>query len=266
VSGRCEQEWRALAAAARWGAADAEEIALVADRVRGGDGAAWVREWTASGGAPWAAAERNRSGSTYLRAASYYTAALALIEESDGRVDEDRLWARQRECWDRAVAAAGCELLSIPYERTTLPGYFFLAGDGARPLVVIDHGGRVATSEAWAAGGAAARARGYHWMTFDGPGRQPALRRRGLLLPPDWEHVLRQVLDVMLARPDVDREHVGVIGLEHVGVIGLEHAGYGIPRGGWDVSTADRRSRCTTWRIGCANFGSARSSTGSPHR
>jgi hypothetical protein len=213
---------RALVAAARWGAADADEIALVADRARDDGARAWFREWTATGGAAWAAAERDLSGSTYLRAASYYRAALALIDESDGLVNEDQLWERQRECWDRAVAMTGGERLSISYERTTLPGYFFSAGDGVRPLVVIDHGGRAATSEAWAAGGAAARARGYHWMTFDGPGRQAALRRQGLLLRADWEHVLAPVLDAMLARPDVDHGRVAVIG--------LEHAGYGISR------------------------------------
>ena len=59
-------------------------------------------------------------------------------------------------------------------------------------------------------------------MTFDGPGRQAALRRQGLVLRPDWEAVLTPVLDAMLARPDVDRERVAVIG--------LDHAGYGVPR------------------------------------
>ena len=112
------------------------------------------------------AAQRGRrprhgeSGWAYLHAASYYAAALALIDESDGLVEEDRLWERQRECWDRAVGLLGGERLSIAYEDTALPGYFFSAGSGTRPLVVIDHGGRAATSSAWAAGGAAAAARG----------------------------------------------------------------------------------------------------------
>jgi hypothetical protein len=103
-----------------------------------------------------------------------------------------------------------------------LPGYFFSAGPGARPLVVIDHGGRVATSLAWATGGAAARARGYHWMTFDGPGRQAALRRQGLVLRPDWEAVLGPVADAMSARADVDASRMAVIG--------IDHAGYGVAR------------------------------------
>ena len=153
----------------------------------------------------------------YLHAASYYAAAFALIDESDGLVEEDRLWERQRECWDHAVGLLGGERLSIACEGTALPGYFFAAGSGTRPLVVIDHGGRAATSSAWAAGDAAAAARGYHWMTFDGPGRQAALRRQGLVLRPDWEAVLGPVADAMIARPDVDASRMAVIGIDHAG-------------------------------------------------
>jgi hypothetical protein len=112
--------------------------------------------------------------------------------------------------------------LAIPYENTTLPGYFFRAGREPRPLVVIDHGGREATSQAWTQAGAAAHARGYHWMTFDGPGRQGALLEQGLPLRPDWEAVLTPVADAMLARPDVDPTRLAVIG--------FEHASYGVVR------------------------------------
>ena len=197
-------------------------VEAIAARLPGGDGGAWVQEWTAGGGAAWAAARLEESGSAYLQAASYYAAALALIDDSDGLVEEERLWERQRECWDRAVGLLGAERLSIAYEHTTLPGYFFSAGPGARPLVVVDHGGRVATSVAWAAGGAAAAARGYHWMTFDGPGRQAALRRQGLVLRPDWEAVLGPVADEMAARADVDASRMAVVG--------IDHGGYGVAR------------------------------------
>ena len=222
VSDRREHELRALVAAARWDAADPEVVEAIAVHVRDGDGGAWVREWTEAGGAAWAEATSGASGRAYLNAASAYAAALALIDESDGLVEEGRLWDRQRECWDRAVDLRGGERLAIGYEGTTLPGYFFSAGAGARPLVVIDHGGRVATSEAWAAGGAAAHARGHHWMTFDGPGRQAALYRQSLVLRPDWEAVLGAVADAMVARPDVDASRMAVIG--------IDHAGYGVAR------------------------------------
>lgn len=222
VSERRECELSALRTAARWGAIDPDVVETIAVRVSDGDGGAWVREWTACGGAAWAAARRGGGAGAYLQAASCYAAALALIDESDGWVDEGRLWGRQRECWDHAVDSLGGERLSIPYERAELPGYFFSAGPGARPLVIIDHGGRVATSTAWSAGGAAARVRGYHWMTFDGPGRQAALCRQGLVLRPDWEAVLGPVADAMASRADVDGSRIALIG--------VDHAGYGVTR------------------------------------
>jgi hypothetical protein len=222
ASDRCEHELRALAAAVRWGAADLEVVDAIATRLPDGDGSAWVQEWTAAGGAAWAKATSGGNASMYLRAASYYAAALALIDDSDGLVDEGRLWERQRECWDRAARGLGGERLAIPYEDTSLPAYFFSAGSGARPLVIVDHGGRAATSSAWVVGGAAAGECGYHWMTFDGPGRQAALRQQGLVLRPDWEAVLGPVADAMTARADVDASRMAVIG--------IDHAGYGIAR------------------------------------
>jgi hypothetical protein len=59
-------------------------------------------------------------------------------------------------------------------------------------------------------------------MTFDGPGRQAALRRQRLVLRPDWEAVLAPVADAMAARIDVDAARIAVIG--------IDHAGYGVAR------------------------------------
>ena len=118
------------------------------------------------------------------------------------------------------------ERIAITYEGTTLPGYFFRAPDARpaepRPLVVVNNGSDGATSHTWAAAGAAAGERGYHWMTFDGPGQQAALFEQGIAFRPDWEHVLTPVLDTMLSRPDIDRDRVAVIG--------ISQAGYWVPR------------------------------------
>lgn len=129
AEGPRERPARARAASAgggqTLGAADPEAVETIATRVGAGDDGAWVGEWTAGGGAAWASAKRAPSASAYLHAASRYAAALALIDESDGLVDQDRLWERQRECWDRAVGLLGSERLSISYGHATLPGYSF---------------------------------------------------------------------------------------------------------------------------------------------
>ena len=158
---------------------------------RNDDGGAWVQEWTAGGGAAWAAARSEDSGSAYL--------ACRLVLRGRARADRPTatVSSRRNGCGSASVsvgtAPSGCSAASRCRSRMSTrrcPGISSPPGRGARPLVVVDHGGRVATSVAWAAGGAAAAARGYHWMTFDGPGRQAALRRQGLVLRPDWEAVL----------------------------------------------------------------------------
>jgi hypothetical protein len=204
-----------LSDAAACGAADPSRMIATAERIRDGDPDSWLLEWTGLAGEEWAQGR-------FLNAASYYAAALALIADTDGSVSETALWTRQRDCWDRAVAALGGLPISIPYAYTTLPGYFFPAADARRPLVVIDHGGRHTTSHALALGGAAARARGFHWMTFDGPGRQATLVRQHLVLRPDWEAVLTAVVNAMAARPEVDASRMAIIG--------VEHAAYGVAR------------------------------------
>jgi hypothetical protein len=199
---------------------DRRAALATAARVQDGDADSWLLAWTEHGGGAWAAARERPSTALLMEAAVAYGAALALIADTDGSVDERALWERQRECWERAVPLLGGAPLSIPYERTTLPGFFFPVADEPGPLLVIDHGGRLPTSHALFRAGAAAREAGLHWMTFDGPGRQAALIRQGLVLRPDWESVLTPVVDAMLARPDVT----------DLFVLGLEHAGYGVTR------------------------------------
>jgi hypothetical protein len=218
-------------------AADVGEALATADRIKDGDADAWVDEWLATAGSCWAAARqadeaacRVSAVASYRRAATYYATALYQFAHAADH-DPDRelgIWRRQRECWDRVVdlQAVPGERVKIPYADTTLPGYFFRAPDAApgerRPLVVVNNGSDGATSQMWLEGGAAAGQRGYHWMTFDGPGQQAAFFEQQIPFRHDWEAVLTPVLDAMLARPDVDPGRLAVIG--------VSQAGYWVPR------------------------------------
>ena len=79
--------------------------------------------------------------------------------------------------------------------------------------MVVNNGCDAATSQTWVLGGAAAGERGYHWMTFDGPGQQAARFEQGLPFRPDWEAVLAPVVDALVARADVDAERLAVVGV-----------------------------------------------------
>jgi len=51
-------------------------------------------------------------------------------------------------------------------------------------------------------------ARGYHVVLVDGPGQGAPLIRDGVTLIPQWERVIRAVVDAVVARPDVDRQRL----------------------------------------------------------
>jgi Prolyl oligopeptidase family len=208
------------------GAADAGEVLATVARIKDGDADGWVREWLATADAVRVQAEQAPGAVTALahhrRAATYYSTALYLIDHSKQAERRLDLWRRQRECWDRIVDLSAGERITIPYEGTTLPGWFFGAADERRPLVIVNNGSDGPTSAMWVQGGAAASERGYHWMTFDGPGQQATLFEHGIPFRPDWEAVLTPVVDAMVARDDVDADHIAVIG--------ISQAGYWVPR------------------------------------
>jgi hypothetical protein len=216
---------------------DVGESLATAERIPDGDADAWIREWIATADGAWGAAETARHAgrkitalSFYRRAATYYTTALycAAKAKDFGPERELATWRRHRECWEHIVDLSPVpgERIEIPYESTTLKGYFFRAPDAEpgerRPLVIMNNGSDGATSAMWGHGGAAAGERGYHWMTFDGPGQQYALFEQGIPFRHDWEAVLTPVLDAMLARDDVDPDRIAVIG--------VSQGGYWVPR------------------------------------
>ncbi len=213
-------------------AADVSEALATAERIVDGDGEAWVRAWidtaetaAGSGEAARVAGRRATALAFYRRAATYYAAGLQCSARAEdfGPAAELATWRRQRECWEQIVdlSQPPGERLAIPYEETTLRAYFFRAPDAQpgehRPLVIVNNGSDRATSSAWVHGGAAAAERGYHWMTFDGPGQQSALYEQPVRFRHDWETVLTPGLDTVLARPDVDAGRVGVIGVSQTG-------------------------------------------------
>ena len=191
-----------LLSQAHHGGCDADEVLATARRISDGDVDSWVLEWVWTAGSTWAAAngalssgQRHAAAVLYLRAAGYYAAALSQIAGSSERDRFAGAVAPPARCWERAVScvpAAG-RRIEIPYEGTSLPGYFFAAPGAVgrrRPLVIMHNGAHLPTSAMWGLGGAAAAAQGYHWLTFDGPGQQAALFDRGLFFRPDWEAVL----------------------------------------------------------------------------
>ena len=212
------------AGAALYGGADLGECVATAVRVRGVELDSWHDEWRATGDAVAALADEAEARGAletarlaHLRASAYYrTAGVMLMGVPlDPRLVETNALQTDRFRRAGALMARPPEILEIPFEDTTLPGYFLRAADDGRPrATVILTGGYDGTAEElFFSNGAAALARGYNVLAFDGPGQGGALIQRGMTLRADWENVVRPVVNHALGRADVNPARIALIGL-----------------------------------------------------
>jgi hypothetical protein len=214
---------------ATWqGMADIGEVLETAGRIAPGDNDSWYREWLKTaerlqkaGDAILASGHRISAGEAYLRAANYYRAALMGLPEP---LDPGMRQSTQRsvQCHDKAIELLSlpARAVQIPYEGTTLPGYFWrspIAGPKA-PLLIV-HEGRDAWGEETKYLADAAGKRGYHCLQFNGPGQGSVLRTQGLPFRADWDKVITPVVDFALSLPGVDAERLALLGISFGGFL-----------------------------------------------
>ena len=72
----------------------------------------------------------------------------------------------------------------------------------------------------------AANRRGWSCLTFEGPGQGRVIREQGLPFRHDWEHVVTPVVDVALARRDVDPDRIALQGLSLGGYLAPRAAAF----------------------------------------
>jgi pimeloyl-ACP methyl ester carboxylesterase len=99
------------------------------------------------------------------------------------------------------------------------PGYVFTPV-GAGPFPTILHiGGYDGTAEENFASAGAALARGWAFVTLDGPGTGIPLYRRNEPMRPDWENVLPTMVDLVVSRQEVDPDRIVLVGRSFGGLL-----------------------------------------------
>ena len=241
---------------AYYGCANPGKIFAITSKIKDGDYESAYRAFFDAGNEAkqWAdeAASKNHRVSAreaYLWAANFMYASLYFL---DGTSDPGRMvptWKESESCWTAAAALSPptIERVEIPYEETTLTGWFFHAPDakGPRPLVILNNGSDGSELDMLVMGGIAGMARGYHCLTFNGPGQCDALWLKKMYFRPDWEKVITPVVDYAVRRPEVDAKRIALVGISQGGywvprALAFEHriaAGVADP-GVWDVGRA----------------------------
>lgn len=219
---------RCVLGATASGAADIGEVLWAIDAAEPDDHENWFRAWEAAGERARALADTAAAGGhrlsaswAYLRSATYFATAVNALSGSGAGERLLPAFRNHRSGWDRFVDTTvhQVERVDIPYENSTLPGYFFRPAPDStpRPTFLMVNGSDGALSGLWNSGASGALARGYNVLMFDGPGQQSMLFERETAFRPDWEAVLTPVLDHLLELPGVDPERVTLYGISQGG-------------------------------------------------
>src|SRR3984885_1424479 len=223
--------------ASSYGASEFGEVMATVNRITSGNFDSWYNEWNAIGERIFAEAEAQLSAGhrisardSYLRATTYFRASEFFLH---GNPEDPRIYSAYRKSIQAYKAC--CALydppilpVEIPYENTTLPGYFHRVDDSntRRPLFIMHSGFDGSAEELHGEGACAGIERGYNVLTFDGPGQYGPIHRERLPFRPDWEKVVTLVVDFALRLPGLDPEKIALMGVSFGGYLAPRAAAF----------------------------------------
>jgi hypothetical protein len=206
------------------GGADIGECLSTVYRIKEGDDESWYREWLSTAQRVEKMAQdfqdqgdQISAKECYFRASNYYRSAEFFLHTNpqDPRIVETS--KKSRDCFLEAAALSDglIKTVEIPFEGTTLPGYFCLVDkSGAlRPLLIIQTGFDGTGEELYIWVAAAALKRGFNCLIFEGPGQGRVIREQHIPFRPNWETVVTPVVDFALEQPEVDPERIALMGI-----------------------------------------------------
>lgn len=231
-----EFELRRTLSAVCSGEADMGECLYTASRIKDGDMESWHNEWYATaehvrktGNDSLAGGFNVSALESYYRAATYYRTAEFFLhgDVADPRILET--WGKSRDTFLKAARldTIPFEEVQIPYEKTTLPAYFYsVDGPGKqRPLLIVQTGfdGCQEELRPYVLEGLK---RGYNVLTFEGPGQGAVIRQQHIPFRSDWENVVSPVIDYAVTRADVDSDRIALWGISLGGYLAPRAAAY----------------------------------------
>lgn len=199
----------------------------VADRVR-----AYAEKFDAGG-------HRVSAAHAYLRACNYYQMAERFRTPKDEKALS--VYRTAVRCFHRhaELTDVGIEVVEVPFEGGSLPGYFVHAQNAKSkraPCVVFFDGLDVTKEIQYTRGVPDLIKRGISCLVMDGPGTGEAIRFRNYYLRHDYEAAGSACIDYLEKRDDVDPKKIGIVA--------ISLGGYYAPR---CASMEPRFAACIAW-------------------
>ena len=216
-----------------FGGADLFECDRAAKKIKSGDLESWHTEWHAlgrtteqDGREALAAGAKVTAKQRLFRASNYYRHADLFLPGRDPRKRESFL--RVSACFKDAIKLHSRKIETVQVECGTdvYDGYFchpHSTKPGRWPTVLMLGGADSLAEELYFWGGSEMVERGIAVLILDTPGRGSSLRLKSIYTRPDYEVPINAAIDYLAARPDVDPDRIGCVG--------VSMAGYYAPRG-----------------------------------
>ena len=164
---------------------------------------------------------------TYFRASNYYRSAGFFLDAKKDRKESISIWQKSVECFVKAIAFdPSISVISIPYEKATLPGYLIRSPFEKAPLLIIHSGFDGTKEEIYFEAGLAASKRGYNVLLFEGPGQGEVIKKQNLPFRYDWEKVVTPVVDYAMQLDFIDKKKIALLGISMGGYLAARAAAF----------------------------------------
>ncbi|AEV95910.1 alpha/beta hydrolase family protein [Pediococcus claussenii] len=220
---------------APYGGADIGEVLNTVYGIEEGNFESWFEQWNKlAQRVEDRATEFENNGEVlsasenYVKASNYYRSAEFFLH---GDPKDPRLmnsWRKSRDLFVKGMVMSDYQFeeVAIPYENTTMSGYFYKIDDEPRPTMLV-HGGYDSTGEELFFQIAFdALKHGYNILTFEGPGQGAMIRKQGLAFRPDWEKVVGPAIDYLESRPEVKKDKIVLMGISFGGLLAARAAAF----------------------------------------
>jgi alpha-beta hydrolase superfamily lysophospholipase len=225
-----------LIASIKYGGPEAGEIEALAKAIGPGDDTAFYLQSVVAADRLMDEAEvtarkahASSSAELLLRAACFYGLAFKPLYGTPVDPRLKSAYEKEVDAFHRALPnlRPSPQELRIPYDGATLPAYFVPAlnrESETRPLIIFTAGYDSNAIDSYFQSAVAASQRGYHTLMFDGPGQGELLIERDVVMRPDWEVVVRAVVDFAMTLANVDTERIALNGISLGGYLALRAA------------------------------------------